>query len=98
MNMLKNILTENEMILFNSLIRESENQKNIPHMMNSRKNTKKVLNHITNPLIPLPPKPGAVFNLLTKINSHNNKNEKNEILDFLRSKIAGPHSPLGTPI
>jgi hypothetical protein len=98
MNMLKNIITENEMILFNSLIRESENQKNIPHMMNSRKNTKKVLNHITNPLIPLPPKPGAVFNLLTKINSHNNKNEKNEILDFLRSKIAGPHSPLGTPI
>jgi hypothetical protein len=97
MNMLKNIITENEMILFNSLIRESENQKNIPHMMNSRKNTKKVLNHITNPLIPLPPKPGAVFNLLTKINSHNNKNEKNEILDFLRSKIAGLYNPLDTP-
>jgi len=64
--------------------------------MNSRKNTKKVLNHITNPLIPLPPESDAVFNLLTKINSHNNKNEKNEILDFLRSKISGLYNPLDT--
>jgi hypothetical protein len=96
MNMLKNILTENEMILFNSLIRESENQKNIPHMMNSRKNTKKVLNHITNTLSPLPPESDAVFNLLTKINSHENKNEKNEILDFLRSKISGLYNPPAT--
>jgi len=99
MNMLKNILTENEMILFNSLIRESENQKNIPHMMNSRKNTKKVLNHITNPLIPLPPESDAVFNLLTKINSQiNSHKNKNEIFHFLRSEIAGQHNPLGTPI